>query len=115
MEKVSVQILFTEKEYAQLQEEADKRGVTVPLYIKGEVLKDDVFGKCYQKLLHKVNVLPSGTKFNIKALFGVEWTMDRGIKLNLGKTFYGKVDNGIVGNVLCIGKDSSNVMWYEKK
>lgn len=116
MDKINVQILFTKAEFKQLQAEADKRGLTVPLYIKGEVLKDDdVFGKYYQKLIEKVNALPSGTKFNIKALFGVEWTMGKGIKLNLGKTFYGRVDSGIVNNVRCIGKDSSNVMWYEKE
>lgn len=88
MDKINVQILFTKAEFKQLQAEADKLGLTVPLYIKGEVLKDDdVFGKYYQKLIEKVNALPSGTKFNIKALFGVEWTMGKGIKLNLGKPF----------------------------
>lgn len=115
MEKVNVQILFAKDEFDQLQEEADKLGLTVPLYIRGEVLKDDIFGKYYQKLIDKVNALPSGTKFNIRALFGVEWTMDKGIKLNLGKTFNGRVDNGAVDNVVCIGRDSSNVMWYQKK
>lgn len=115
MEKINVQILFSTEEYKQLQEEADKIGLTVPLYIKATVLKDDAFGVYYQKLVDKVNMLPSGTKFNIKALFGVEWTMAKGIKLNLGKTFYGRVYNGIIDNVLCVGKDSSNVMWYQKK
>jgi len=79
---------------------------------KGDTL---TFGKYYQDLIEKVNALPSGTKFNIKALFGVEWTMNKGIKLNLGKTFFGRVDSGIINNVLIVGKDSSNVMWYEKK
>lgn len=115
MDKVNVQILFTKTEFEQLKVEADKLGLTVPLYIKGEVLKDNIFGKHYQELIEKVNALPSGTKFNIKALFGVEWTMGKGIKLNLGKTFFGRVDSGIIDNVRCIGKDSSNVMWYEKK
>lgn len=115
MDKINVQILFTKTEFEQLKVEADKLGLTVPLYIKGEVLKDDIFGKHYQELIEKVNALPSGTKFNIKALFGVEWTMGKGIKLNLGKTFYGRVYSGIIDNVRCIGKDSSNVMWYEKK
>ncbi|MFV0363821.1 MAG: single-stranded DNA-binding protein [Suipraeoptans sp.] len=115
MDKINVQLLFTKEEFDHLQVEADKVGLTVPLYIKGEVLKDDDFGSYYKKLIEKVDVLPSGTKFNIKALFGVEWTMSKGIKLNLGKTFYGRVDSRIVDNVLKIGKDSSNVMWYEKK
>ena len=114
MEKINVQILFTKEEYDQLQIEADKLGLTVPLFIKRTVLKDDVFGDFYQKLIEKVNALPVGTEFNIRALFGVEWTMSKGIKLNLGKTFYGRVDSKIVKNVECIGKDSSNVMWYKR-
>lgn len=115
MDKINVQLLFTKEEFDQLKAEADKVGLTVPLYIKSEVLKNDDFGSSYKKLIEKVNELPSGTKFNIKALFGVEWTMGKGIKLNLGKTFYGRVDSGVVDNVLKVGKDSSNVMWYEKK
>lgn len=115
MEKVSVQISFTREEYDQLQKEANQYGLTVPLFIKGEVLKDDVLGKYYQNLIERVNALPSGTKFNIKALFGVEWTMEKGVKLNLGKIFFSRVDNGVVDNVISMGKDSSNIMWYEKK
>ena len=115
MEKVNVQILFTKNEYEQLKIEADKLGLTVPLYVRGEVLKNDSFGKYYKELIEKVDALSSGTKFNIKALFGVEWTMNKGIKLNLGKTFFAAVDGGAINNVNSIGKDSSNVMWYEKK
>lgn len=115
MDKINVQLLFTKEEFDQIKAEADKVGLTVPLYIKSEVLKNDDFSSCYKKLIEKVNELPKGTKFNIKALFGVEWTMGKGIKLNLGKTFYGRVDSGVVDNVLKVGKDSSNVMWYEKK
>ena len=114
MEKYNIQILFTKDEYDYLQTEADKLGLTVPLFIKRTVLKNDVFGDYYQKLIEKVGALAAGTEFNIKALFGVEWTMSKGIKLNLGKTFYGRVDSKIVTNVECIGKDSSNVMWYRR-
>ena len=35
MDKINVQILFTKAEFKQLQAEADKLGLTVPLYIKG--------------------------------------------------------------------------------
>lgn len=114
MEKINVQLLFSEDEYAKLKEQADIHGLTVPLYIKSEVLQDDDFGTCYRKLIEKVGNLPSGTRFNIKALFGVEWTMSKGVKLNLGKTYYSRVSEGIITNVKAIGKDSSNVMWYEK-
>ncbi len=114
MKKINIQILVTEEEYNTLEAEASKYGLTVPLYIKGEVLKDNDFGTCYRKLIEKVDALPSGTRFNIKSLFGVEWTMSRGVKLNLGKTFYSRVESGVITNAKIHGKDSSNVMWYEK-
>lgn len=114
MKKISIQILVSQEEFDKLQTEADKYGLTVPLYIKSEVLKDDDFGTYYRKLQEKVENLPSGTRFNIKALFGVEWTMSKGIKLNLGKTYYGRVKTGVITNAKIHGKDSSNVMWYEK-
>lgn len=114
MEKINVQLLFSKTEYQQLETEANNVGLTVPLYIKSKVLKEYDFGEYYKRLIEKVDELPSGIKFNIKALFGVEWTMGKGIKLNLGKTYFGRVDNNVITNVKCIGKDSSNVTWYEK-
>lgn len=115
MNKINVQLLFTEKEYQELQRKADEVGLTVPLYIKGQVVQGDDFGTAYKKLIQKVKNLPSGTRFNIKSLFGVEWTMSKGVKLNLGKTYYNRVSQGVITDVVSIGKDSSNVMWYEKK
>ena len=114
MNRINVQLLFTEKEYEKLQKEADKHGLTVPLFIKGEVLHDNDFAKCYRNLISRVDSLPSGTKFNIKSLFGVDWTMSKGVKLNLGKTYYNRVSNGVIDNVKIDGKDSSKVMWYKK-
>lgn len=114
MEKNSIQLLFNEKEYETLKKQADSQGVTVPLYIKSVVLQDNDFSISYRKLIDKADNLPSGTRFNIKALFGVDWTMSRGVKLNLGKTYYSRVSQGIITNVKAIGRDSSNIMWYEK-
>lgn len=116
MNKINVQILFFEDEYNEIKKEADKHGLTVPLYIKSKVLKEDELSKSYEQLIDKVNALPSGVRFNIRALFGVEWTIiSKGVKLNLGKIYFQKVQEGIINNVTAIGKDSSNVMWYEKK
>ena len=80
------------------------------------VLKDDIFCDFYEKLIAKVDALPAGTKFNIKSLFGAEWNtgINKGIKLKLGKTFFGHVNSQVVKNVECIGKDSSNIMWYKR-
>ena len=102
MEKMNVQLLLTQEEYQYLEKEANRSGLTVPLYIKGEILKSDPFSYYYKQLIQKVENLPKGTKFNIKALFGVEWTM-------------AKVQEGVITNVKPLGKDSANLMWYEKK
>lgn len=114
MSNKSVQILFTDSEFNKLESEAIKHGLTVPLYIKGLVLKDNEFTQSYKKLVEKVDQLPSGTRFTIKALFGTEWTMAKGIKLTLGKTYFNRVQDGTIRNVKAEGKDTSNVMWYEK-
>ncbi|WP_034332769.1 single-stranded DNA-binding protein [Bacillus sp. J37] len=110
----SVQILFTDDEFKGLQKKAKKKGLTVPLYIKGEILQNNEFGESYKKLIEKVDQLSSGTRFTIKLLFGTEWTMSKGVKLTLGKTFFSRVSDGTITNVEAEGKDSSNVMWYKK-
>lgn len=114
MSNKSVQILFTKEEFNKLETEAIKYGLTVPLYIKGLVLEDNEFAQNYKKLIDKVEALSSGTRFTIKAVFGTEWTMSKGIKLTLGKTYYNRVQDGTIRNVKAEGKDSSNVMWYIK-
>ncbi|MDD3137756.1 MAG: single-stranded DNA-binding protein [Lachnospiraceae bacterium] len=114
MENKSIQILFTGEEFKGLEEKAVQQGLTVPLYIKGIILKDNEFAQSYKKLVENVNQLASGTRFTIKALFGTEWTMSKGIKLTLGKTYYNRVQDGTIKNVKAEGKDSSNVMWYVK-
>lgn len=114
MSNRSVQILFTEEEFIKLEQHAVRQGLTVPLYIKGLVLEDNEFSQSYKKLVKKVEELPSGTRFTIKTLFGTEWTMSKGIKLTLGKTYFSRVQDGTISNVKAEGKDSSNVMWYIK-
>lgn len=110
----NIQILVTDEEFNMLSRKADAVGLTVPLYVKSEILTDNDFSHYYQQLLEKVDNLQPKTRFTVKMLFGVEWTMDKGIKLNLGKTYYNKVSTNVIKNVKPIGKDSSNVMWYEK-
>lgn len=114
-EKTNVQVMFTEDEIRFLTGEAAKRKLSVPLYIRAMVLPDDSFVQSYQSLLKRVDALPGGTRFSIRSLFGVDWTMSKGIKLNLGKTYYREVEKGAVTNVTIEGKDSSNTMWYVKK
>lgn len=112
--KTNVQLLFTPQELAYLQNAASQQGLPVPLYIKYMVLPGNNFFGYWQQLLQLVAALPAGTKFNIKSLFGTSWIMDKGIKLNLGKTFNNQVKAQAIAGVKQLAKDSSKVMWYEK-
>ena len=62
MAKIPVQLLFTEDEYAKLQVKANEHGLTVPLYIKSEVVQGDDFGTYYRTLLEKVESLRSSNQ-----------------------------------------------------
>ncbi|MDR6726873.1 hypothetical protein J2W91_005398 [Paenibacillus amylolyticus] len=114
MVKTNVQILFSDEEMKELEKKATQDDLTVVSYIRSQVLDKDDYGSSYKNLKEKVHALPRGTKFNIKSLFGVEWTMSKGVKLNLGKTYFKRVSEGTIKNVRTLGKDSSNTMWYEK-
>ena len=113
--KTNVQVMFNGEEMQYLSNEAAKLNLSVPLYIRAMVLPDDDFVRAYRSLLERVDGLSSGKRFSIPALFGVDWTMSKGIKLNLGKTYYKEVQKGSITNVTVEGKDRTNIMWYVKK
>lgn len=113
--KTNIQVMFSGEEMQYLSHEAAKMNLSVPLYIRAMVLPNDGFVKAYRSLLERVDALPSGKRFSIPVLFGVDWTMSRGIKLNLGKTYYKEVEKGSITNVTAEGKDNTNIMWYVKK
>lgn len=115
MNKKNVQVVLTEEEYNSVKKKADVMGLSVAHYVKSIILDEDEFTKYYKQLLEKVNALEPGTKFNIRDLFKDEWTMGKGIKLNLGKTFYRQYKEGVISNVEEIGRDTSPIMWYIKK
>lgn len=115
MDKINVQLLLSREEFDYLKSKADSENLSVPLYIKREVLGESEFNKYYKRLLEKVDSLPSGTSFNIKLLMSVEWTkIPKGIKLALGKNFYKSVCGGSITNAKAVTKDQNSVMWYEK-
>lgn len=113
--KTNIQVMFSGEEMQYLSHEAAKMNLSVPLYIRATVLPNDGFVEAYRSLLERVDALSSGTRFSIPVLFGVDWTMSRGIKLNLGKTYYKEVEKGSITNVTAEGKDNTNIMWYVKK
>ena len=109
-----VQISFSDSEMTYLTQKAEHEGISVALYIKNSVLLDTEFKKCFEELKTKVARIKVGIKFNIKAVFGTDWTnIEKGVRLALGKAFYTYVHSGSITNVKILDKDSANTQWYE--
>lgn len=116
MSKV-IQIRFSDSEMEFLSRKAEEKGVTVPIFIKGEVLSDTEFNVKFEELKKRVKHIPVGTDFSIKAVFGVEWGgISKGVRLALGKAFYAYIDAGNEPTIeIKPDKDSANTQWYKIK
>jgi len=111
----NLQVLLSDAEYEGLEKRAEEKGVPKNVYIRSLLLGEaDEFSNAYMETIERVEALAPGTKFNLKALFGTDWTQSRGTKLTLGKTFYEMVESGYVKTAKVLGKDSSNIMQYER-
>ena len=109
-----VQISFSDSEMKYLTQKSENEGISVALYIKNCVLANTEFKKCFEELKTKVARIKVGTKFNIKAVFGTDWSnIEKGVRLALGKAFYTYVQSGSITNVKVLPKDSAHTQWYE--
>ena len=111
----NIQLLLDDDEYAVIAAAAEKQNLPVLAYIRRLLLGEkDEFVRAYEEELRRVEALSPGTVFTLKTLFGADWTMSRGTKLTLGKAFYDMVSGGAVTMARALGKDSSNIMQYER-
>ena len=111
----NIQLSLNDSEHTILTAAAAKQGIPVVDYIRSRIFdEENEFTTAYAETLRRVEALPPGTKFNLKALFGTDWTMSRGTKLTLGRTFYEMVRSSAVPTVKALGKDSSNIMQYKR-
>ena len=85
----NIQLLLDDDEYAVIAAAAEEQNLPVLAYIRRLLLGEkDEFVRAYEEALRRVEALPPGTVFTLKTLFGADWTMRRGTKLNLFKAFY---------------------------
>ena len=109
----NIQLLLNDKEYALVTSAAEKAGLPTLVYIRSRILgREDAFSTAYAETLRRVQALRPGTKFDLKALFGTDWTMSDQTKRMLGKTFYQQVKGEKIALAKAQGKDSSNIMQY---
>ena len=111
----NIQVLLSEDEYAAIAAAAKEAEQPIPVYVRSRLLGDtNELSTAYAETLRRVEALAPGTSFDLKTLFGTDWTMSRGTKLTLGKAFYDMVDGGKVPTAQALGKDSSNIMQYTR-
>ena len=113
----NIQIVLSDTEYGCLADAAKRAGLPISVHIRRLLLGEkDEFAEAYAEALRRVEALPLGTEFTLKTIFGADWTMSRGTKLTLGKTFYDMVTREKDGIKIAIplGKDRSNIMQYKR-
>jgi len=112
----TLQVRISEQEHEYLQNEAKKLGVSLSSYVKGMILPNNEFKKCFAELKNKTERIPIGTKFDVKSVFGTDWhTFSRGTRVALGSAFYNYAKSSNCTNICPTHKDSSSVQWYEKR
>ena len=115
MSKV-IQISLSDSEYSELEEAANKARISIMQYAKGKMLADGEFQKRYEELLDAVGTMRDETKFNIKAVFGLQWaSITKGTRLALGREFYKQVSADAIPFISATVKDAAHTQWYIKK
>lgn len=111
----NIQVLLNEDEYTVIETKAKEAGQPIPVYVRSRLLGDEnELSAAYDEALRRVEALTPGTPFDLKTLFGTDWTMSRGTKLTLGKTFYEMVKDGVIRTAKPEKKNSSNIMQYTR-
>lgn len=111
-----LQVTLTEEEYADLEQKAIAEGCTINQYVKNVIFPNNDFKKWFPELLRRINAMPRGTKFNIRAVMGTDWAViPKGIRLALGRVFYQNVAANKVEDVRATEPDSAKTQWYIKE
>lgn len=111
----NLQINLTPEQYDQLLAEAERKGTNLSNYVKIKLFGDNDFTEYYEKIIKNVNGLSDGTRFTVKSLIDPEWNVRKGLMLSLGKAFRKDVIAGNITDIIEIGRDSSNIIWYQKQ
>ena len=113
MSDKTVSIGFTNAEFLKLQKLAQTDGVSIPQYIKSQIIPNEFDAK-YKELLQKVKKIKPGENFNIKILWEEnEWNnISRGVRLSLGRHFYRNVETENIDNVIIKGFGVAGIMCY---
>ena len=110
---VIVSVTLTDEEHALAKKLAKEHGLPLAQCVKQFPLCDRVFEERFETLKKRAAARPAGQPFTVMGLFDDWDTLDLGLKLSLGRTFYHCVRSGKLPGVRPAGKNSSNVQLYE--
>ena len=111
-----LQITLTDDEYAELEQRATVEGSTINQYVKNIIFPNNDFKKWFPELTRRVNDMPMGTEFNIRAVMATDWSViPKGIRLALGRVFYQHVAANKIKNIRATEPDSAKTQWYIKE
>lgn len=104
----------TDAEYAEIKVKAGKDGMSVPQYVKAQVLEESSFNKYVQLLLSNVATLPPRSTFSVRSVMeeaGVWKDIPKGQKMALGRHFF-----TVIGslNVEVFGDENASPVMYRK-
>lgn len=111
----TVSVTLTDEEYKTVVEEANKVGLSISQYVKRYPIGGDDFKVRYGYLREHAVKQPIGKKFTVMSLFPDWNSIERGVKLSLGRNFYHLVKRNELYPVVPVGKNSSNVQLYVVK
>jgi hypothetical protein len=107
----------TNAEYVELKARADKEGISVPQYVKVQVLAESSFNNYVQLLLKSIATLPPRSTFSVRSIMeeaGVWEDIPKGQKMALGRHFFTVARDNKEINVELFGNEGSNPVMYRK-
>lgn len=110
---VTISVTLTQAELKLAEKLAKEHGLPLAQCVKQFPLCEQVFIERFEALKQRAAARPAGQPFAVMSLFDDWKTLDRGLKLSLGRTFYHLVRGGKLPGVRPAGKNSSNVQLYE--
>jgi hypothetical protein len=111
-----LQICITDSEFFEIQRLANIEKISILNFVKGKIFSESEFKIRYGELLDAVAAMRDGTKFNLKAIFGLQWAaISKGTRLSMGREFYKRVRAGGIPGVTPTFKDNAQTQWYQKQ
>ena len=112
---VTISVTLSDRQYDEAKKEAEKLGISISQYVKITPIVDSEFEERYEFLKKQAKTIDENKPFTVMSIFSDWFSIERGIRLSLGRNFFHAVNRGEIPGVVPAGKNSSNVQLYERR